>query len=143
MNRQRRRPPNRTVNLCRCSVRVDWQTLHLGQETAVTSRNRSSKKSRPRRKPPSPPLSFALSHSDVREAVGPILGDVLAAASGVGERNDPFEAELFAAGLRAALCAAWRVVMDDGDSALGIALARAAEDTGGPAALALLRAVEA
>jgi hypothetical protein len=110
----------------------------------MTSRNRSSEKSRRRREPSAlPPLSLGLSSADVRKAVDAILGDVLTAADGIGERDDPFEAELFAAGLRAALCAAGRVVMDDGDDALGIALARAAEDAGGPGALALLRAVEA
>ena len=109
----------------------------------MTSRARSSKKSRPSRKPSSSHLPFWLTHNDVREAIEPILGDVLAAAARIGERADPFAAELFAAGLRAALCAGWRVVVDDGDSALGIALARAAEDAGGPGAVALLRAVEA
>jgi hypothetical protein len=89
------------------------------------------------------PFSVALSDSDIKEAIEPILGDVLAAAARVGEQDDPFEAEFFAAGLRAALSAAWRVVMDDEDYALWIALARATEDAGGPAALSLLRAVEA
>jgi hypothetical protein len=108
----------------------------------LRSRNRSRKKS-PSSKPSSSSLSFALSHSDVREAVEPILGDVLTAAGRVGEQDDPLEAERFATGLRAVMCRAWRLVMDDGERIVGSALVRAAEEAGGEGALALLRAVEA
>jgi hypothetical protein len=109
----------------------------------MTSRKRSSKKSRPhRQQSPSTALSAVLSSSRVKEAIEPIVRDLLTTGAQILEYDDPLEVELRSAGLRASVREFARP-LPDGDRLLGPELVRAAEDAGGAGSLAVLRAIEA